>query len=383
MRTAINIAPRTRSFQMGGVMGLDEEGRPIEPLPVTTAVTPVSDQPAPGSAGVTPPTTPPPPTPPPPTPAQAIEPRPAPPGLTGSGRPIGAPPQEADFERQAEQHLEEAEKQAFAQVRSHRGDDDYWTGQKPKGQTVQDHPEFAKLQELVDIFPQIRDRKNQIEAYKYIDSMTKRLQRETERNNTNSHKEFLAKEKSELAKADGKSFQLLQIPQIDQLITDGITKGYSVANEKIASGTAADRLAAEESLQAAPITTFGKNQDQFINIIKDILSKNATLNLSPDAAAKLAIRLATPPLNNKGLNGHSGRAAANYIPKSVDVLGNRVIETEYGNIRISPKSYESIKEARQLGYNNVMSYRKDLQGKRDAEARPGLVARGIDYLFNR
>jgi hypothetical protein len=354
-----------RTYQSGG------DVTPFyQPLPMTPGGTPAlpvepANQPAPGAAGQTTPAQPPP---------AAVRTTPIPGVTPGAPTQQGLPP---DFDDRDLEASNTAEADAFKSVASHRGDHRFLSGSMPEPLKLEDHPEYKTIQEAQDLLNQM-DPKTAKRMQPQLTRLQTRVQRETDNKNKSARGDFIRQETQALSKADAQGIDPLRIPDLDTHVGNGYSTVAKTFDQQIQQGSPPDRQRAEQRLVSSPLKTM--EPDQQLSAARSILSLNKAQNMSPSDAARIVVQLGTPPpRGQKGDNGLTGRGAANYIPVTSDVLGNRILKTEMGHIRVDPDTYQQIKNARLKGYKASLDYQKKLDADRAEEQKPGAVSRAIDW----
>lgn len=265
-------------------------------------------------------------------------------------------------------------------IASHRGDNRFIGGEKPTGMELQDHPEYPKFEEMKQVASKIADRRSYNAAHSDLKAMETRLRRETDRQNAAEQKAFFGKERSELQKADATSIRLKEMPEIDQQIDTSISNLQKTQQANLSAAPQL-RQKSEQYLKVSPLATMGEEQRRAA--IRRIAALNAERQMSIPQATGVLFDLATPVDPNSPtppINGLKGRAAADYKPRFVDVIGNRLIETRGGMVRVDPDTYKAITNARNAGYNAMLKHQKELAAKRADQDKPGPVGQAFDWV---
>lgn len=366
MRTAI------RTYQSGGLVDPQQDyvpyaetpqaQVPITTPPVTTPVTPAPQQPSPAAAG---------------------QQTPALPPTTTTGQAIDTQPKQPEFDHDIDvQAWKENEDRAFnpKNVASHRGDNRYLAGEAPKAQKFdQSHPDWERLEQMRQLLPQIEkeDTSKTKSKYKTAFAMWDKQMKEAQRNIDNENKrasqDFYRIEKQEQNKADAKAFDTVNIANLDPMIDGGFAKQAGVLGEAGKVNPQA-RQKSERLTAMSPLTTMKEHERRMA--ARNIIALNTERNFNADDASRIIMEIATPPpIGQKGPNGARGRAAANYVPYGVDVVGNYIIQTSAGKIRVHPETFKMLKNAKDDGYNRGLKYEDDLAKRRADEAKDGWFTR--------
>jgi hypothetical protein len=345
--------PAIRTYQAGGAVDpqqlLDQRfAQQQEAIPIPTppaGPSPVAAAPAPA----------------PPTPAPAIQtqqPTLPPPIYT-------APTDDDDQYDRAQQD----ETKAFdpGNVYSHRGD----FRSLAKSTTREENPEWSKYQEAEAIYNKYNGQpKIQKQLKPQLNAMLARINNDTKAANT----QVVRQQQSELSRADEQRLNSQQMEGIQGTVKSTLDAQTAAVKKAIDSGTPQDVIDNTLNQKASPLGTMKPE-------IANRLSRNlVALNhlMSPDDGVRTLLAIGTPP-RGKGINGYSGRAAANYQPYGVDVLGNRILKTSQGFVRISPDDYDMLSKARQQGYKELTKYSDELQKQRAENAKPDMMRRAIDW----
>lgn len=264
---------------------------------------------------------------------------------------------------------------AQGQVASHLGN--FRDLIKAPTKSIEEHPRFAEYQEAAELFKQM-DPKTQRSKRGQLQTMYSRLKSEIDAENKRASSAYTAEQRKALSQADAQGASVTQIPDVDaQINFEDIEKQYQT---ELAKGSPKERQAVERLRVTTPLATAPK--PQLLMWARQVQAMNKQLNLSMPDAFQVVLQMGTPPpRGDRGYNGARGRFAANYKHYRTDVLGNPVVETEIGRLRIPTDTLTQIEQARIKGYNEGLLYDKKLQDQRAEEAKPGFVTRAIEAII--
>jgi hypothetical protein len=314
--------------------------------------------------------------PPEPTPTPPIAPAPAPappqqpaPALNTSPFLQGSEPQadtsEADLANAQKQDQDLYDKQEV----SHRGDSRFLTRQPaiPTRADIEADPEYQKLQQAQDYINQHSAGQKPADisrAQNMINAKIKAVGMRFKNDFTAKQQDWRRQETDQLKNIEGDKLTGTalddELGRIEQARTDATT------------AQAKDPYAQKISAYNPEIM----NADQFGDAALRVAQLN---NLPTKRATQVISHLALPVgTGDRAFNGRTGAAAAYYKVAGRDVIGNYVLQTDNGPVRVPPAQFRQIEAARSRAYKAAQAYAKEASKPKQPGGVGGFIARQFE-----
>jgi hypothetical protein len=330
---AIQITPRVKSFQTGGMMTDDPQGSMLFPGMGQAPVAPPSAAPAPAPAVPTPV--------PPPAPPPPVEPAPGPAIDTQAPSQVTEMPTDDNIELDKARREDESVLQD--KILSHYGDNRFITRKPNLGDyNYQSDPEYATLQQAHEYIKQRAGGEKPAQVNQAINLIKAKEAALRKKYETNWKTDLDAWKKTEAEQVKG--------AEGDKLVGTGqqqIWGSIDTQRDTLAKNFEAKKTTPQGEMEHAGAATTTMKPGAFNEATMRLGQLN---NLPPERASEILLHLAGP---NGQFNNRKGIAAANYRLMGRDVVGNVWLDTENGKVRVPPGTFDQIEAARQKGYREI------------------------------
>lgn len=278
-----------------------------------------------------------------------------------------ADPDEADMSRWAEDW-----NKAPSIVRSHYGDyRELFKGVPSQAQLEAEDPRQANLAAARPLLAQM-DAKTQKAAIAMMERQQKQIAADAARKHAELRNEIVSQYKAHSERAEqGESGMAFEQRA---MAIDG--KAKELDGQLLKDADTADPVM-KQRLAVTQLVTSQKLLGPRYGGVAAALSLKSGL-LPEDAARTMNVLTGPVWPGEKGFNGYTGRAAANYRLAGVDVNGNYIVQLPGDRVvRIPQQEMRAVEVARQRGYDILRKHKAETE-KRAAE--PGVIEQGVKWV---
>ena len=261
------------------------------------------------------------------------------------------------------------------------------TGRKPLlgGITRETHPEYAKLQEAMEIYKEI---KNPKEA-SYFQPRLRALERKIQTDIGAQERKVRQERTDQLHQIDGPRETPKARAETAALMSTEIDNFVAPLQQTAQSRNPAKARQADFDIQTSPLTTMSKKgPDGTVSYepLRNAVTAIATYNgkVPNEMAVQYALTIGSPVGTDEkgepivGRNGVKGKGVTNYKVLGQDARGNYLLEMPDTNVlRLDPLTFNNLRKARVAGYKNA----SDWENKRKEADKPGLLTRTIQAVI--